>query len=224
MANEIQYSFATNRVSYVLIGNRTAQIWNTSGGIGAFENYNTAVFSSYVISAVEQGTASSYYTATMPAAIPAGTYAVVAKNQIGGSPAEGDPTIDVGNLEWNGTALAPLSDTSTSGQVGQIAPIRLARGTMVQNFPFQLVSAADHVTPFVSGICSGQISRDGGSFTALQSGSFREVGLGFYSLAALTSGDLLANTVGLVFSANGVSGGTSDQRSMSIILQRVSGQ
>ncbi len=39
----------------------------------------------------------------------------------------------------------------------------------------------------------------------------------------LTSGDLNANTVALVFTANGISGGTADQRDFAYILQRVSG-
>ena len=95
---------------------------------------------------------------------------------------------------------------------------------MIQNFPIYLVSATDHVTPFVSGVISGQISRDGGAFGALQSGAFTEIGLGTYKLQALTSGDILCNTAALVFTGTGISGGTSDPRVFTLLLQRTSGQ
>lgn len=148
----------------------------------------------------------------------------MAKEQLTGSPLESDPTVATGEEQWTGAALFPLSDLATSGQFGQLAPLRLARGTMIQNFPFPLVSAADHVTPFISGVVSGQISRDGGSFAALQSGAFTELGNGFYSLQAFTSGDLLCNTAAVVFNCVGISGGAADPRRLSLVLQRTSGQ
>lgn len=223
MAGEIQAPFSAGKTVYAQIRNRVGQIWNTSGGTGAFETYSTAQISVYAISLTEQGTASAYYTGNMPAAIPAGLYNIVAKEQKGGSVAETDPVVAAGTEQWNGTVLLPLSDLATSGQLGQIGPVRLARGIAVSGFPFKLVSATDHITPFTSGVVSGQISRDGGSFGALQSGAFTELGLGWYK-TNLTSGDLLATTVALVFTANGVSGGSADQRDFSLIMQRTSGQ
>lgn len=223
MAGELQYSFSAGKTAYALIRNRIGQIWNTSGGTGAFEAYQTSVYSSYAISVVEQGTASAFYVGNAPAALPAGTYGITGKQQIAGSVAESDPTVAVGNFEWNGTVAIPLSDLATSGQIGLLAPLKIARGMMIQNFQFDLVSSADHVTPFVSGVISGQIRRDNGSFGPLQSGTFTEGGLGFFSVT-LTSGDLLANTAALVFTAAGVSGGTSDPRRFSFVMQRTSGQ
>lgn len=223
MANELQVSFSAGKSAYFLLRNRVGQVWNTSGGTGTFENYNSSVYSSYVLSATEQGSASAFYAGSVPAAVPAGVLSVLAKQQIGGSPAEADPAIGAGDLQWNGTVTLPLSDLSTSGQVGQLSPIRVARGTMVKPFVFKMVSAVDHVTPFTSGTCSGQISRDGGAFGALQSGAFSEIGLGFFSLQALTSGDLLANAVALSFSANGVSGGAADPATFVFLTQRTSG-
>lgn len=222
MAGEIQFSFAALKTTYVLIRNRIGQIWSTVSG--SFGTYATASYADYVVSCTEQGTASGYYTGTFPSAIIPGVYSITAKQQISGGELESDATIAVGDLQWNGTTLLPLSDLTTSGQLGQIGPIRLARGTMVQNFPFKLVSALDHTSPFVSGILSGQVSRDGGSFGVLQSGAFTEMGLGYYKLMALTSGDMLGNTIALVFNAVGVSGGTSDQRDFTFITQKVSGQ
>ncbi len=94
---------------------------------------------------------------------------------------------------------------------------------MIQNFPLYFRSSIDHVTPFVSGIISGQISRNGGAFGALQSGAYTELGLGFYALQALTSGDTSAVTIALMFNAVGISGGTSDPLPLGIVTQHSSG-
>lgn len=222
MSGHLQWNDEAGKTEYALIRNRNGQIWNSSGA-GAFTTYATASYASYPISAVEQGTASAYYAASMPTAIGPGVYAIIGKRQAGGSPAETDPTVAIGDFQWDGTNTLPLSDLATSGQIGQLAPIRIARGCMVRNLPFKLVSSLDHVTPFTSGVVSGQISRDGGAFTNLQSGAFTEIGKGWYKLQALTSGDLLCDTAALIFTANGISGGAADQRDMGLVLQRVSG-
>lgn len=219
MANEVFFSFRTAATTYILVRDRTGQIWNGT----SFVAYATANYSLYTVSATEQGTASHGYAASFPTAIVAGTYSVEARQQLAGSAAETDPTIATGNYEWNGTVTLPLSDLATSGQLGQLGPMRLARGVMVLNFPFYLVSSSDHVTPLTSGVCSGQISRDGGAFGVLQSGTVTEMGLGFYK-CTITSGDILANTAALVFTASAVSGGQSDPRPFSFVLQKTSGQ
>lgn len=221
MAGEIQANYAAGKTLYALIRNRNGQIWDT--GDSAFEAYVTASYAAYAISLSQQGTASGFYVGSFPAAITAGVYSIVTKEQIGGAVAESDPTVAVGDLQWNGSATMPLADVATSGQVALFAPIRIARGNMVAPFPFKMVSAADHITPFTSGVISGQISRDGGAFGALQSGAFTEIGKGWYSLQALTSGDLLANAIALVFTGVGVSGGAADQRDFSFLTQRTSG-
>lgn len=213
MANELQGSYIHGQTVYALVRGTTGLIWNTV--TSAMELYSSAHFSGYAISATEQGTASAYYTANMPAA-PAGTYNALFKGQVGANPAETDPTVDVGSVDWNGSAVSNLSDISVSGT---LQPIMLQRGVMIPNYPIYLRSSSDHITPFTSGTVSGQISRDGGSFGALQSGAFTEVGAGFYSLQALTSGDLAANTVSLLFTATTLSGGTSDPLPQSFILQ-----
>jgi hypothetical protein len=220
MANEIQFNGpGTGTTCYVLIRNNVGQIWNGT----SFVAYATADYTTYDVAATEQGTASNFFVSTFPSTIAAGVYYVTAKRRVGGTEAESDPAVADGTIHWNGSAIAPLSDTATSGQLGQAAPIRIYRGQMVQNFPFKMVSSADHVTPFTSGVVSGQISRDGGSFGALQSGAFTEMGLGWYR-TNLTSGDLLATTVALVFTAVGISGGAADQRDIALVLQRTSGQ
>jgi hypothetical protein len=225
VAQELQFSYQPNKDCYFLIRNRVGLILKQEEGIYTFVSYVTANYSEYPIDATEQGTASGFYTAEFPNTVIAGVYSVVAKLQLGGNPAETDPTVATGDVQWNGSAVMPLSDVATSGQLSRYLPLQLARGVAVPNFHFYLVSQADHVTPFTSGVCSGQIARDGGSFVALQSGAFTEVGLGFYRVQALTSGDLLCNTASLLFNATGVSGGPgADPRPFTLVLQRTSGQ
>jgi hypothetical protein len=223
LAGEIQIPYRTGVTVYTTIHSRTGTVWSTSGGTGAFETFTSGTWAEYVIATSEQGV-TGYYVGDFPAALPAGYYNLDARQQIGGSPAQTDPRAAAGTEQFDGSALFRLSDLATSGQVANIGPLRIARGTMVQNFPFKLVSAADHVTPFTSGTISGQISRDGGAFGALQSGAFTEVGLGWYTLQALTSGDLNANSIALTFTGVRSGGTGSDPRDCSIITQRVSGQ
>lgn len=217
MAGEIQFVAPPGSTAYSVIRDQNGLVWSTSGYFGV---YATANYSFYGISASEQGTQSAFFVGNFPTAITAGVYNVVAHRQIGGSIAEADPTVAQGQIEWNGASVIPLSSLMTSGQPGIVL---LTRSRMVQNFPIYFKSAADHITPLVSGSVSGQISRDGGNFGPLQSGAFSEVGQGFYSLQALTSGDLNANTVAMLFTAVGVSGGAADPVPLAYVLQRSSG-
>ena len=224
MANEIQFSHATGKTAYSVIRDqRSGFVWSLSGGSsGALEGFTSGNWRNYAISATEQGV-SSYYTANFPVAAAPGIYSVLGKEQAGANPLQTDASVANGDIHWGGSTVFPLSDVATSGQLGTFNPIRLARGIAVSGFMFKLVSSADHFSAFTSGVVSGQIARDGGSFGALQSGVFTERGLGWYR-TDLTSGDLLATTVALTFSANGISGGSADQRDFFLVLQRTSGQ
>lgn len=221
MANEMLVSFTTGKNVYFQVFNRIGEVWSISASV--FGTYTTASIDNYDHPATELGAASGLYVGEFPSTIVAGIYSITARQRLGAGVAETDPIIGTGVIQWNGSVAFPLSESMTSGQIGQAAPMRIYRGEMVQNFPFKMVSAADHITPFISGVVSGQISRDGGIFTAFQSGTFSEIGKGFYKVN-LTSGDLLANSVALVFSANGISGGSSDTLGISFVLQRTSGQ
>lgn len=221
MASEIQFSYMTGKTCYFLIRNKVGQIWNNT--TLSFEAYSTSNYGNYVISVSEQGTASSYYAGNFPSGIVAGAYNIVSKSQVGGSPLETDATIALGDYQWNGTTTLPLSDLATSGQIGRSLPIKMTKGQMVLPFPFKLVSSLDGKTGFTSGVVSGQISKDGGIFGVLQSGSFSEMGLGWYKLQALTSGDMNASVIALQFTATGVSGGVSDPRDFLIVTQSISG-
>jgi hypothetical protein len=226
MANEIQAAGNHGDIAYAILRNVNAQVWSTSGASGgAFGTYLTPSYSAYPITLAEQGTASAYYTGSVPAAVPPGILNIEVKKQVSVSPAETDIRIALGTEYWDGSTLVSLSSLATSGQLSQFLPIRPAKGQMITNFPIYLKSSVDHITPFTSGALglSGQISKDGGNFGPLQSGTFTEVGQGVYNLQALTSGDLNCNTATLRFSATGISGGQSDPLVMSILLQRGSG-
>ena len=223
MAAELQVNNASGTTTYALIRTATGTIWNGT----SFVTYSTPDYAtSYKVAMTEQGSASGYFTATFPSTT-AGVYNIVYKQQAGGSPAEADMTIAIEEFHWDGVLRVGQNTLSTSGQVGTYLPQRIFRGQSISNFPFKLVSSSDHVTSFTSGIISGQISRDGGAFGVLQSGTlvagYSEIGRGWFSVN-LTSGDMLANTIALSFVAVGVSGGSADQRDFGFLLQRVSGQ
>lgn len=221
MANELVAYFQADISLYFTIRNRTQQIWSTVAG--TFGAYSTVAFADYDVAGTEQGTASGVYAADFPSTIIPGVYSIIAYQQLGGAPAETDRVVAQGDFQWNGTAQMPLSDVVTSGQLSYFLPTKISYGTMVPNFPIYMKSSADHVTPFVSGVLSGQIMRDGGSFGPLQSGAFTNKGAGWYVCQALTSGDLLANTVSLLFTGVGVSGGTADPVPLALVLQKTSG-
>lgn len=224
MAREIQIAHGyTGRTLYASIANVTSGFfWNQSGGTsGAFEAFTSGNWARYAVSLTELGVTGRYH-GNFPSVVGAGVYGVEARNQAGADPAQTDGTVGSETFQWDGSVVVPQANLATSGQIGQLAPMRIARGVALSGFPFKMVSAADHVTPFTSGVVSGQISRNGGSFGALQSGTITETGLGWFR-CNLTSGDLAGDTVALVFTAVGISGGSADQRDFALITQRVSG-
>ena len=221
MAGEIACDTQTGLTLYANLRNRTSgYVWNGS----TMEAYNAASGnqSSYALLMSEQG-AGGHYTAAAPSALPAGSYDATVKRRINAFYAESDSLVANGQLEWDTSVAVPLSNLATSGVLAQLAPLRIARGTQILNFPIYFRSSSDHITAFTSGTVSGQVSRDGGSFGALQSGAFVETGLGYYR-TTLTSGDLAGNTISLVFNAVGISGGSADVVPIAFVTQRVSGQ
>lgn len=87
----------TGRTLYAVVHNSSGQLWNTSGS--AFENFNSAHWANYVTSLTEQ-TATGYYTAAFPSAIPAGKYTEVYYQ---GTGTVGDVVIGSSQIYWNGT-------------------------------------------------------------------------------------------------------------------------
>ncbi|RJQ26433.1 hypothetical protein C4577_03715 [Candidatus Parcubacteria bacterium] len=220
VAGEIAADASSSLVLYSQIRNRTSGfIFNISSG--QFETYSSASGNqaAYALSMSEQGSC-GHYVGNAPSTLPAGVFDITCRQRVNAWYAETDSLVANGELQWNTSVAVPLSNLPASGVISEV---RMTRGVMVQNFGIFLKSSADHLTNFTSGNVSGQIARDGGLFGALQSGGFTETGLGSY-VVTLTSGDLLANTVRLYFSANGISGGTSDPLTLSFVLQRSSGQ
>lgn len=222
MANEIQTSFRPGASVYALVRTPySGGIWNGTG----YEAYTLGNYATYPISMAEVTSGSAYYMGDFPTACVAGVFNITAKQQLGGSPAQTDPTIAVGEINWaaSGGPIRALSDLMTSGQLGGLLPTKVTRGQALPAFMFKMVSSADHVTPFTSGVISGQINKDGAGFGPLQSGTqiagYTEQGLGFYSVN-FTSGDLNAGTIAINFVGTGVSGGTADPRSITIVTQR----
>jgi hypothetical protein len=111
MAAELECDATTGTTVYFQVRNSVGLIWSTVAV--AFEAYQTAHIANYNIAAAEQGSASGYFTASMPAAV-AGEYNVIAKQQAGGSPAETDRTIASGNVHWTGTAIIGAATVLTA--------------------------------------------------------------------------------------------------------------
>lgn len=221
MANEVGVDYQSSKTVYFQVRNPTSGfIWTTSGA-GLFETYSSLSgnLNTYAITMAEQG-ASAHYRGNFPAAIGAGVYDVVARDRVNAWFAESDPTIAVGEVNWVGSGgpVRAIADLATSGQMSTFHPNRVTKGHAISGFMFKMVSTSDHVTPVTSGVISGQISRNGGSFTTLESGTatagYTEVGLGLYKVN-LTSGDLNVDVAALHFSAAG-----ADSRDLVLLTQK----
>ena len=106
---------------YAIVNDPLGKKWNGT----SFESPNGANYSNYVNALTEwryNGQGSGYYTAPFPSTIPAGRYTFTFYQQLGGSPAFGDPTIGSGGpMYWTGanedqgsavTVLALLNATA----------------------------------------------------------------------------------------------------------------
>lgn len=204
---EIQTDYLTGKTVYFLLRNTVSQIWNGS----AFEDYLTANFANYPIAGTEQGAASAYYTGDMPAVSP-GVYYVVAKERIGGSPAESDISIGWGQVEWTGVAILPLAGVPISGSLsGQI--VSVASGTTV------LASGSIYRSTYASGV----VGASGGFLQAWGTSGAGTVGQNLdktsYTLSGTIGGKDWATAMDIV--AAGVAGkvsgaGTGTERFASI--------
>jgi hypothetical protein len=104
MAGIIELTSAiAGSTNYAVINNPSGQRWNGT----SFESFNGANWSAYVVALTEDrfsGNGTGYYKAVFPLTIPAGRYTFTFYQQVGGSPALGDPTIGSGGpMYWTGT-------------------------------------------------------------------------------------------------------------------------
>lgn len=113
MSKEIQVAHVrTGKTLYALIRNATGSVWQTT--TNTFVSYATANLANYDVALTEEGTASRYYAGDFPTNInTAGVYSVAVFEQAGGSPAEGDTLVAVGDLHWNGTAVVARGTLNT---------------------------------------------------------------------------------------------------------------
>jgi hypothetical protein len=110
MARELR-GVSTTGTLYARIMNSTGYWWNGS----TFEAYSAANYSTYDVAMTEQGN-SGVYVADFPAAIQTGgTYEYFVHKQLGGSPAEGDPVVSTGKVDWSGSASISAATGSMSG-------------------------------------------------------------------------------------------------------------
>lgn len=233
MGGEVQVAYRSGANLRVVVfpANSGGMAWALAGldnHTGDFIDYDLGSIGTYAMPTIFSGGMPSqggtlYYT-DFPQGIPAGVYNVQLFDTGIGSGLN-NPGQGQGQIQWAGDSsgnryVASYSLVISSGLFADAFPTQLSRSYAVRNFPIYLRSPEDHVTPFTSGIVSGQVARNSGLFTALQSGEITEVGNGFYNVMALTSGDLDAETAKLMFIARGISGGWSDPLCYSLVLQR----
>ena len=109
MAREIRGASPSGTL-YARIINSIGYWWNGT----TFEAYSAGNYSNYDVAMTEQGN-SGVYVADFPTGITTGgTYEYFVHRQSGGSPAEGDPVINTGKIDWTGTV-------SISGATGGMA-------------------------------------------------------------------------------------------------------
>jgi hypothetical protein len=101
MANELIFGGASGQTLYYVLLNATSQFFNTV--TPGFEAFNGANYANYDNALTEQGTTGIYLGT--PPSIVLGTYRFLVKQQVGASPAQGDPIIGGGSFEWTSTAL-----------------------------------------------------------------------------------------------------------------------
>lgn len=228
MAGDVQVAYPTSGVHLFFIivpANSGGMAWQALTNVnvhpGSFENVASgAFFGTYGLPTTDSGGMSGYglyYAMEFPQGIPPGVYNIAVYdrtiNGISGTTKMYSVVAQAwGQIHWGGGGsgsrhVIGQSWILTSGMFANSLPVQISRSRMIENFPIYMRGNTDGITPFTSGIISGQIARDGGLFSPLQSGLITEKGNGFYNVMALTSGDLNGNTIRLLFTGRGISGG-----------------
>lgn len=183
MAGEITFVHTTGRVCYFQVWNSIGQVYDTVTG---FEVYDTASISTYAITATEQGTSSGIYKGNMPS-VAAGVYGIVARERVGGAPAESDPEVATGDIEWTGSVLG--------------FPSNVKKNHALAEFQFLMTDSTNH-SPATGKTVTCTRSIDGAAFAAGTLANVTEVANGTYTVDFGT-GDLNGNVIVLRATASG---------------------
>lgn len=113
MSKELQIHYPAGATLYALLSNATGSVYNGS----TFETFVDANIGNYDIALTEQGTASGFYAGNMPA-LAAGVYHVAIRERAGASPAVSDPTVGLGDVLWDGSAIInPASSAMVASEI-----------------------------------------------------------------------------------------------------------
>lgn len=126
MADIVQVPYQTTGMDlYFHVNNSSGYLWNGS----SFEAYDAGSWTDYDVAMSERG-ASRVYAGAFPAAIEAGNYGVVIYLRAGATPAETDLPVAAGDVNWDGTGFADISDIIDHGDTewatGDVATIAAA--------------------------------------------------------------------------------------------------
>lgn len=111
MSGELRGVTVTGKTLYAQILNKTAQHYNGT----TFETYAAGNWGNYDISLPEQGSSGVYVGDFPTAIVTSGTYDYLVFRQVGASPAEGDPVINTGKIDWTGSTSASAATGAMSG-------------------------------------------------------------------------------------------------------------
>jgi hypothetical protein len=110
MADQFIYAHSQSGPTlYMQVRRSNGNVWNGS----TWEAYNGSNWGNYDVSMAEQGS-SGVYTGEFPE-LAAGVYVLVVFEQLGGSPAEGDPRVGIADRAWDGTGFVDTSDILSHG-------------------------------------------------------------------------------------------------------------
>lgn len=149
----------TGQTLYSVVHNNSGQLWNTSGL--AFENYNSAHWSNYVISLTEQSP-TGYYMAAFPSTIIAGKYSEVFYTGLGSTT---DPVIGNSMIYWNGTieeqGIGQVFINQTLAELNSVPPATptLEQALMMLYMSIRNVHTATAVQETISNDAAGIIGR-----------------------------------------------------------------
>lgn len=159
MAGIIPCISQSGNTIYAFVWDSAGAVWNGS----SFETYNALNWLTYALSLTES-TSSGYYKASFPSAISSGKYTISIYQQLGGSPAAGDPAIGAANYEWDGTnEVAGAYGALTSLNLDKLAKVTAGATNPATGSWMDKLMNKDGSQTFDPSTDSLEAIRDGGS-------------------------------------------------------------